>query len=401
MTTTIPEHVPRDRVFDVDVYDGPEFKDELHGNFARFHERYPAVFYTPRSEGYWVVTRQALIEQVLQDTEHFSSSVGLIPKPSQMLPMLPLTLDPPAHTPYRVALMRFFGPKFVRRMEDDIRQQAAAMIDAVVADGRCDFLSRVGAGLPVTVFMNLMGLPLSRFDEFRTLVTDYFQPLSNESRLAGHARILRELDEIIADRQRAPKDDLVSRLAHEDIGGGRKLTADELQSMCFLLFVAGMDTVANAASFSFFHLAGRPELQQRLANDASLIPGFVEESLRMYGNINTPRIVMKDTVLDGAPMRAGEMVLVMLSLAGRDERFVADPDRFDATRAEHPHMAFGGGAHVCAGQHLARIELRAIAQEWLKRIPSFRLATGFKPVFRSFQVMAMERLELEWGAAAR
>jgi cytochrome P450 len=159
--------------------------------------------------------------------------------------------------------------------------------------------------------------------------------------------------------------------------------------------MAGMDTVANAASFMFYYLALRPDLQAEIHTNPAIIPDFVEESLRMYGIVNTPRQVREDVELGGVKMKKGEMVYVMLSLAGRDDRLVQDPDRFDLTRKSHPHMVFGGGPHMCAGQYLARVELRVLVEEWFKRYKSFGLAPGYEAEFRSWQVMALSHLELE------
>ena len=115
----------------------------------------------------------------------------------------------------------------------------------------------------------------------------------------------------------------------------------------------------------------------------------------MYGVVNTPRIVVDDVSLGDAEMKKGDMVLAMLSLAGRDDRYNENPDQFDIGRSSHKHMVFGGGPHVCAGQYLARVELRILLEEWIKRISAFRLADDFEVEFRSWNVMAMTDLVLK------
>ncbi len=158
-----------------------------------------------------------------------------------------------------------------------------------------------------------------------------------------------------------------------------------------LLFVAGLDTVANAATFAFYTLAQDPALQRRLAADAARIPAFIEEVTRVHGVINIPRLVTADVEVDGVRMKAGDMVLCMLSIAGRETE-----DAIDLDRASHPHVGFGAGPHVCAGQHLARLELRVLLEEWFRRIPEFAPAPGFRPVFRSWVVLAIAELRLVW-----
>lgn len=392
----IPAHVPKDRVVDLDLFNDPGLKTDLHRKLSSLHSDHPDLFYTPRNEGHWVVTNLSLASLVLGDYEHFSSSEGSIPRPSKPLPMIPLTLDPPASLPYRTALMRYFGPRSIKERESEIRALAVTLIDGVAGRGGCEFLRSVGAALPVTVFMNMMGLPLARFDEFRDLVVEYFAPISDQRRLELYEVIRLEISSVVADRRREPGDDLVSGLARETIEG-RPFSTEDLESICMLLFVAGMDTVANAVTFMFYYLAKDPVLQRSLIDDPRLIPGFIEESLRMYGVVNIPRLVTRDVELDGVRLLPGDMILCMLSVAGRDEEVAADANHFNASRPEHPHVGFGYGPHVCAGQHLARLEMKVLLEEWIKRIPAFSVPSGFVPEFRSWIVLALNRLPLHWS----
>ena len=176
-----------------------------------------------------------------------------------------------------------------------------------------------------------------------------------------------EMQALIDARRQERGSDLISMLLDFETKGDR-FGDEELLSMASLLFTAGLDTVANAASFIFYHLAQDPTMQDRLVAEPELIPDFIEESLRMYGVVNTPRIVVKDVELGGAILKKGDMVLAMLSLAGRDGEVVNEADKFDLSRPSHPHLVFGGGPHVCAGQFLARIELRILMEEWVKRV---------------------------------
>lgn len=386
----VPAHVPPELVFDIDVFNDPALKHDIHRDMAAFKTRFPPVFYTPALEGHWVVSSLTLVNQVLNDHAGFSTSEGTIPRPSQPLPMIPLTLDPPAHQPYRAALTRFFGARYIKDMEPQVRVLAIDLIEAVAARGACEFLGEVGAALPVTVFMRMMGLPLEREAEFRQLVVEYFGPVSDERRIALYGIMQAELTKLIVARRLAPRDDLISRLAHENVGG-RPLSLAELQSMSMLLFVAGLDTVANAATFAFYYLAQDADLQRRLAADPALLPTFIEETMRVHGVINIPRLVTRDAEVGGVRLKAGDMVLCMLSIAGRDAE-----DGIDLDRTNHAHVGFGAGPHVCAGQHLARLELRILLEEWLGRIPTFGLEPGFRPAFRSWVVLAMDQLRLVW-----
>jgi cytochrome P450 len=193
---------------------------------------------------------------------------------------------------------------------------------------------------------------------------------------------------------------LLSKLLAETVLG-RPLTLSELQSMGYLLFLAGLDTVANALSFAFRHLATDPALQQRLAADPARIPDFVEESLRCYGVVNQTRIVCQDIEIAGVEFHEGDMVSCALPLAGLDERKNPDPERFDIDRKGREHIAFSTGAHTCIGNFLARAEMKIFTEEWLRRVPHFRVAPGATLTWRAGQVMALLTLPLEWSAAAQ
>ena len=169
--------------------------------------------------------------------------------------------------------------------------------------------------MPVSVFMVMMGLPLERFDEFRRLVMLMLTPREEGDDLAARAgafgEIASALNALIAERRRSPRDDLVSKLLAEEIGG-RPLSHKELMSISFLLFIAGLDTVTNAMTYGMRHLARDQALQERLRQDPSQIPPAVETLLRLYTFVNTNRLVMKDTELGGVTLKAGELIWCVL-----------------------------------------------------------------------------------------
>jgi cytochrome P450 len=169
--------------------------------------------------------------------------------------------------------------------------------------------------------------------------------------------------------------------------------------MSFVLFLGGMDTVTNVTGFAFQQLARMPDVQARLAADPSLISAFVNEALRLYGVVNTPRLVVKDQQIGEAQFREGEMVLNILCLGSRDPAKYDAPDLFDLDRKNSAHLTFSSGPHLCVGHVLGRAELRILTEEWVKRIPAFRATPGECHAFRIGTVMALETLPLEWTAA--
>jgi cytochrome P450 len=392
----IPSHIAPGTVYDFDFYADPRYGDHLHDSLKVLHQEAPDVFWTPRNGGHWIVTRHAQIAEIVQDPEYFSVREMQIPRVPNPPVFLPLSLDPPHNLPYRQALMPAFSPKAVKGMEEKIRYWAQKIIGDVADNGECDFVRDVAELFPVSIFMELMGMDLDRLREFRHLAETFFSVQNDAEKLGDvSARIIGIMTEYIQQKQANPDHGLISQLIKTRIEG-RPIRLDELQNMCFLLFAGGLHTVTNLVSFSYWQLATMPELQQRLAADHSLIPKFVEEGLRMYGVINTPRIVNKDCERFGVSFREGEMVLCILALAGTDERVNADPTRFDIDRGEREYLTFSKGVHLCIGHFLARAEFRILTEEWLKRIPGFRLKSADRQHYTTSTGMGLTTLPLVW-----
>jgi cytochrome P450 len=308
---------------------------------------------------------------------------------------IPLSVDPPANLPYRAALMPKFSPREVAAMEPRMRHWAVKLIEEVADKGSCDFIRDVSSRFPVSVFMELMGLPLERLRDFRVLADAYFNARSNEEIGALSGRIFAIFTELMDLRETDPKDDLITHLLGVRIEG-RAITRDEILAMCFVLFLGGMDTVTNVTGFTWRRLAEDPDLQARLAAEPAIIPKFVEEGLRLHGVICTPRLVVKDEDRHGVSFRTGDMVLNILSQGGRDVRINPDADRFDVDRPQISHLTFSTGPHLCLGHILARAEMRILTEEWVKRIPRFHARPDVRHGFRIGTVHAIESLPLEW-----
>lgn len=394
----VPDHVREDQIVDYDytgdhrVREQNDFQLGLH----ELHKTAPDIFYSPRNGGFWMITRLDMMSKVLEDTEHFSNRVLEIPRIYSDNVMIPLNLDPPEHLPFRMVLMRHLNAKHIRFMEPGIREWAVRLIDQVIDAGECEFAENIGAAFPVSVFMQLVGWPLERFEEFRGIVHEFFRPdIEPTDRIAVQDQIMGIVREYFELRQREPGDDLFSKLLTEKVRG-HLLTDAELDSIGFLLFIAGLDTVANTLGFAFNNLAQRPELQERLASDPSIIPDFVEESLRRFSIVQQPRIVKKDVEMFGAQLRVEDMVVCSLPAAGVDDQANSNPEEFDMDREIRKHIAFSTGPHFCLGNFLARTEMRILTEEWVRRIPSFRRKPGTEPTIRTGGVAAVADLWFEW-----
>ena len=394
----VPDHVPENLVFPLDFYalsDDPRLTDDTQTGLTFLHREAPDVFFTPHNGGHWVVTRHDLMREVLLNSALFSSARVGVPKTTQQPTLIPLTLDPPQHTPYRRILMQYFAPRRISRMEEDIRKRAKALVEAVRDKGACDFLRDVGMPLPVLVFMDMMGLPTAKIGIFREIVIEWFATPNGPRRQEIAQTIIGHLRETIAERQAMPRDDLVSALLAEQIDGA-PLSQQEIESMSFLLFLAGLDTVANAAGFMFGRLAKMPALQQQMREDAALLDPFIDEVLRMSGVVTTARLVTQDCILGDAQLATGDMVLCPLALAGLDERVNTDPLDFQVHRKGANHLMFATGPHLCVGHFLARLELRVLLQEWLTAIPDFALDPALPRDVRIGSMTAVLQLGLCW-----
>jgi len=399
MTTVLaakPSHVSEAVVYDFDLYADKLYGEKLHESLATLHQEAPDVFWTPRNGGHWVATRFEPIAAIVQDYENFSVREMQIPRLKNPPVFIPLSLDPPECTPYRQALMPIFAPKSVREMENKIRHWAAKILDDVKGRGECDFIHDVSELFPISIFMELMGMDVGRLREFRALAEHFFSVQNNEEEFAKTSvKLVGMMTEYIEQKRETPDEGLISHLVHADVGG-RKLRIDELQNMCFLLCLGGMHTVTNLTGFAYQQLAAMPDLQARLAEAPELIPSFVEESVRMFGVIHTPRIVARDCEKFGVSFREGEMILCMLPLAGRDDRVNDHPAVFNIDRPKREYLTFSRGPHLCIGHFLGRTELRILTEEWFKRIPGFSVKAGARPRYSTSTGNGLLELPLVW-----
>jgi cytochrome P450 len=379
----------------------------LAGNWEewnRLREESPA-FVSDIAPGYniWYLLRYEDNVTALQDWGLFSSGT------TRHLPdggrrMLPTDVDPPEHTKYRRVLSPHFAPNAVRAWEGEIRATCAALIEDFRGTGRVDFVRDFAQRLPTTIFLRLMGLPLDRASQFierahRLMATPSEQDPEGTARHQALREINADLREVIDARRRVPQDDLISRLLDERIDGS-PLSDDDLLALGLLLYLAGLDTVANLLTYAFRHLARDRGLRVTLASSPERVPEAVEEFLRLYSIVSAARVVTRDAEFAGCPMKRGDRIVYSTAAADRDPRQFPDPDTFDLNRTPNRHIAFGVGPHRCVGSHLARLELRVALEEWLQRIPDFEIPEGSEWVQYIGPVAGLSALPLSWPIGA-
>jgi cytochrome P450 len=350
--------------------------------------------------GMVVVGGDAEVRHVLQHPEVFSSGIDAV-HIGQVRPLIPLQIDPPHHRNFRKLLDPIFAPKQVAKLEEQTRGLVRDLVDAVADDGRCNFHHAIAEPLPTTVFLQLLGLPVSRAKEFIALKDGIIRPpvKTNQERIAYTNEVGQQiyavLQEAIDERTAERKDDFLSMFLDAEVDGHR-LTNDDVLDIGYLFFLAGLDTVTASLDCMVAYLAQHPDHRRQLVDDPTRIPHAVEEMLRWESPVQgVIRITTQDTEIGGCPVRKGKAVSVMLGSANTDEQAWTDVDTVDFDRAENHHIAFGGGVHRCLGSHLARMELRVALEEWHASVPDYAIVDGIELRY-SQGLRAVENLELTW-----
>jgi cytochrome P450 len=353
-----------------------------------------------------VITRYDDVMWVLRHPEIFSSEMEMQMQLGTERPMIPQQIDPPAQTKYRKILDPRFSKRRMAVIEPDIRRHANALIDKFVDLGECEFNEAFAIPLPCTAFLSLLGLPHSDLNLFLELKDGIIRPgpldpdEAAKIRKATGKRIYAYFEEVLDELQAKPSDDMLSYLLTAEIDGHR-LERNEILDICFLLLLAGLDTVTATLGCSIAYLAGNPEQQRRLVDDRGLIPGAVEELLRWETPVMAvPRVVKQDVTVGDMEIKKGELVTLLLGAANTDEGEFTDPELVDFARERNRHIAFGGGPHRCLGSHLARLELEIALEEWHRRIPEFRIAPGQVPKYTP-GIREVKYLPLVWDVSGR
>ena len=358
----------------------------------------------------YLVTRYEDIKEVLSDHERFSNTRP----PDFVVPGAPvlsqeeqasaragnlLGLDPPEHSRLRRMLTPEFTARRMKRLEPRIAEIVTQQLDVMESAGSpADLVAQFALPIPSLVICELLGVPYADRADFQRRSArqlDLSAPIPERLEVVRQGR--EYMAGLVAAARRDPGEDMLGMLVREH---GSELSDDELIGIAGLLLLAGHETTSNMLGLGTFALLEHPGELRKLKDDPSLIEGAVEELLRYLSVVHSgvPRIATRDTVLDGEPVVAGEVLILSLPAANRDPRLGADLDRLDIDRAVTRHVAFGHGVHHCLGAALARAELRVALPALVRRFPTLALADPGAPVdFRSFAVVyAVRSLPVTW-----
>lgn len=397
--TTAPDVDADSCPLDFDHTD-PVAAQDIYTLLSRERERCP-VLHGSGHGGFWALSRFDDVTRAANDHEHFTTRRG-VTVPALGLPVgsVPLTTDPPEHKHYRRALQPFFTPTAVHALEPEIRRVVVDRVESFAGRGEADLVRELAGPVPCIVIALLLGLDRDRWTDFMEWV-DGMESASHVGDTETRARFAGKLyDFLVAEveqRKVEPRDDLLTTIA--------RATSDEAEfsdviryGMAQLILVAGHDTTVAGIGSMLRHLMENPGLRARVRTDPALLGRAIEESLRVESPVfGLARTVTTDVEVSGTELQPGDRVLLMYGSANHDPRRFPDPEVFDADRTDRPpHIAFGFGRHRCIGEHLARLEMRIVAEELLARVPDYRLAPGAAITMRTALVRGPLALPVVW-----
>jgi cytochrome P450 len=381
---------------DVDLTDLDRFARGFpHDVFSRLRREAPVWFHpptahTPDGEGFWVISRHADVLAVATDARTYSSERGgaregggtlIEDLPSGFATGVLLNMmDDPRHQKLRRLATSTVSPRALAVLEDELRGRTAAIVDAAVARGRCDFLLDVAAELPLQAVARLLGVPQEdrhRLFAWANATLDYDgRDLgeSDERTRAAQASMFEYGSWLIGEKRRAPGDDMLSAVLHGTIDDA---PPTELESLMFfnLLIAAGSETTRNSLAVGLLALIEHAPAWDALQDDPAIMPTAVEEILRWASSTAyNRRTATRDATLADQTIAAGDKVTLWWSSANRDDTVFPEPFRFDVRRHPNRHLAFGHGNHFCLGAVLARLEIRLVLEALLARVERCALA---------------------------
>lgn len=380
----------------IDFTDLDNFAGGFPHQLFAVHRREAPVYWheptdnTPDGEGFWSVATYPETLEVLRDPVTYSSVTGGDrPFGGTLLQDLAIAgqvlnmMDDPRHSQIRRLVSSGLTPRMIRRVEDDLRNRARRLLDAVVPGEPFDFLVDIAAELPMQMICILLGVPESERHWLFEAIEPQFDfggsrkaALSQLSLEEAGSRMYTYGQELIAAKRAHPTDDMLSVVANAMVEDEASQALSDLEVYLFfsLLFSAGAETTRNAVAGGLLALADHPDQLGALRDDFELLPTAVEEIIRWTSpSPSKRRTATRAVTLGGQSIEAGQKVQIWEGSANRDENVFQRATEFDITRKPNPHLGFGQGVHYCLGANLARLELRVLYEELLSRFGTVRL----------------------------
>ncbi|QHA03228.1 cytochrome P450 [Streptomyces broussonetiae] len=408
------DELPEDLTLaDFDLWkDGPP-----HGIFSDLRAKCPVhwspgIPVLPEEEGFWSLTKADDIARVSRDWRTFSSERMGIDITNQQIPIEFaraefIGMDPPKHDRIKQLFLAGFTNEQIGRHEDWIRQIVVTVLDCLDAAETCDLVSAVSQPVVARVIHRLLGIPEEEDVKWADYMKRYMgrdDPDLNPGGIDAYVNellptLMQEVTHMIDARRANPTDDLISVLVHAEIDG-QTLSTEEIMYGTLLLIGAGNDSTMATYVSAMKALMENPDQRRLVLDDMSLVPSLVEEALRMFPAFSMMRrTATRDVEIGGRLIKENDKVVMWYPSSNRDEDKYDDPHRFDVTRNPE-HQAFGaGGRHFCLGNALARLELRLMIEETLKRYPEMEIV-GEAPHAESFFINQVKALPVKLGRRA-
>jgi cytochrome P450 len=377
VSIAVEEHMPEidDRPETEFLLTDPVVAKDPGAFFADLRQTCPIV-HTDAHGGFWMVSRYDDVYAAALDAEALSSARGVTIPPAPFPPVPCLEQDEPGHRLFRRPLQSWFSAGRTAKLEDSIRAIVIDLIDQIIDDGHGDIAAAVAEPVPPIVIAMTLGLPREDWPWFRER-TNKLLELSSAGDLEGSGTAVSELfvylAEKLAERRAHPTDDLMSGIVDITVDGV-PISAPEAVSLTFLILAAGHETTVGAIGGMLRQIAGDTSIRDELRDDPTLIPAAVEEALRLEPPLmGLGRTSSKNVTLGGVTVPEAERVMLLFGAANRDESVFVDAEQFRLDRDHNRHLSFGVGIHRCLGAPLARLEMRVILEEVLRRMPDIHI----------------------------
>lgn len=397
----IPNNVPENLIQSFQYQTAPGMETDPFRAVGELHKG-PPIFWNPLNDrhdgrGTWDVIKGEWQREILGRPDLFTSDLcaGFSQLTGDSWRLTPLEIDPPQHTKYRKLLNPLVSPVAVSKLQNRISQRCDELLDKVLKDGGCEFMEAFGRPFPITIILELQGLPLEELPTYLKWQYDLLHNMDMEAKVAAAIEIRDYLRGVINAKRANPKDDFITHIANAQIDG-ESLSDDELLGICYLIFVGGLDTVASSLGFQYHHLATFVDQQRQIRNDPSIIPTALEELLRRFSVVMTGRRLTQDLEFHGIQFKKGDWVTVPMPTSSVDPADYANPYEIDLTAKRSRHLAFAFGPHFCMGTHIARAEMLTALKKWTSKVPEFRVRPNSLVKTHGGGVFGVSHLELEW-----
>jgi cytochrome P450 len=374
----------------------PDHAEHMHDQYEFLRDSCP-VAHSEKHGGFWVLSRYDDIREALQQPDLFASGQGItIPPIQNPLPGIPTESDAPMHAHYRGILWPFLTAQAVASYEPLVRDVIDGIFAQLDLGDEIDVIKELAQPIPAVVIGIFFGLGaddgLRCFEWINTMIaTSVSDP---DRAMQAGSDLFSFLADLVKTARETGAEGVLAAVVRAEVDG-TLLSEEECIGMLFTAIGGALETTASAIAQTFYLVGADPGARRRLQAEPELIPRAVEEVLRIASPAHCPaRTLTRDTTIGGTEMRKGDRVLLLLGSANQDESRFELPRAFQVDRAPNQHLTFGSGVHKCAGQHLARLELRVVLTELLQRIPEYEIVGDPRPTMRGGATVGLDDLRI-------